>query len=72
MSPKIKEAIAVLNKAGYVTSLWHISDVQNNYVCTISEAELIFEEVLSCEHTTQIINEAIDYEAEQKELECQE
>ena len=40
------ESIKALEDLGYVVSLWHTSDVTDNYKCSKSEASIIIDSVL--------------------------
>ena len=73
MENKIEQAKEVLREAGYfVDNLWSIEDVQGNYNCTDEEAQEILNSALTNEATMEQIWFAINFEADELNLEeCQ-
>jgi hypothetical protein len=66
---EIEKAKKVLEDAGYqVSNLWHIDDVKQNYDCTDEEAMQVLIEALDNEATIEQIFYAIDFQAEELEL----
>lgn len=61
---EIEKAKAILREAGYfVENLWHISDVQKDFVCTDAEAYSILYEALTNGYNVDQIFESISEEA---------
>ena len=63
---RIDNAKAVLKAAGYfVDNLWHVEDVQNNYVCTREEAQYVLNFALTNEGTFSQVWFALHFHAEE-------
>ena len=63
---RVDNAKAVLKEAGYfVDNLWHIEDVQNNYVCTKEEAQNVLNGALTNEATFSQVWFALHFHAEE-------
>ena len=61
---KIQQAKAILREAGYfVENLWHISDVQKDFVCTDEEAYSVLYDALTNEYNVDQIFESISEDA---------
>mgnify|MGYP000194530662 CR=1 FL=1 len=70
---EIDEARRVLEDAGYYTnSLWHIEDVIGRYNCTEEEAQMVLDDVMTNECTTNNVWEVMDIIAEDYDLKLEE
>jgi hypothetical protein len=66
----IDEAKKILEKNGYfVANMWHISDVMEFYQCDEDTAQEILYKTLTNEYVMQSVWDAIDYVAEDLNLE---
>lgn len=66
----IEAAKKVLTDAGYfVDNLWHIEDVTSRYKCDQDTAMIILESVLTDDYLMGRINEAIDEDANARDIE---
>lgn len=62
---EIEKAKQLLKEAGYYTdNLWHINDVNSEYICTPQQAMEVLEKVLNSDPIKQEINETINMVAE--------
>jgi len=66
----IDEAKQILEKNGYfVANMWHISDVMEFYQCDEDTAQDVLYKTLTNEYVMQSVWDAIDYTAEELNLE---
>ena len=64
------ESVKALEDLGYVVSLWHTSEVTDNYKCSETEASIIIESVL--EKLEEDILEEIGEQAFDRGIKCWE
>ncbi len=64
------ESVKVLEDLGYVVSLWHTTEVTDNYKCSETEASIIIESVL--DKLEEDVFERISEEAFDRGLESHE